>query len=114
MLHAYIILYNILAASFLPRFCAFVLALCANVIGLRQACNNRLAPLVQSELLFCFSVRLTFVKRDQPTPALPKTDRDGEYKGPRQLEVEFVISQLFVFYLLLSGFSSFYFICSRK
>lgn len=39
--------------------------------------NDRLASLVQPELLIHFGVRLTFVKARRPTPAFPKSERDG-------------------------------------
>lgn len=51
------------------QLCAFALLLFANVIRLRQGYSSLLAPLAQSELLICSSVRMTFVKAQHPRPA---------------------------------------------
>lgn len=93
---AYIILYNILATPILFCFCVFALQCNQTQVGLQ---NDRLASLVQSELLIRFSVHLIFVKARQPTPAFPKSERDGLLHWNTSL-----------FYHLLSGFSSFYII----
>ena len=55
------------------QLCAFALLLFANVIRLRQGYSSLLAPLAQSELLICFSVRMTFVKAQHPRPASQTT-----------------------------------------
>lgn len=64
--------YGCLYVMLFNQQCAFALLLFANVIRLRQGCSSLLAPL-QSELLICFSVRVTFVKPQHPRPALRVT-----------------------------------------
>lgn len=84
---------------FVLFLCLFHPALCQcnrTQAGLQ---NDRLACLVQSVLLNRFSVCLTFVKACRPTPAFPKSERDG-----------FLHQDTSLFYHPLSGLSSFYII----
>lgn len=92
-MHAYIVCTDQLSiASYicflLPSFnqlCAFVLLLFTNVIRLRQGYSSLLAPFVQSELLICFSVHMTFVKAEHPRPFFLKNLSGGQQKGTRDL-----------------------------
>lgn len=56
--------------------------------------DNRLASLVQLELLIRFGVRLTFVKAHRPTPAFPKSEHDG-------LSEHFTFLPLFMWFLFV-------------
>ncbi len=95
------------SCSLMPsnQLCAFALLLFANVIRLRQCNGSLLAPLVQSELLICFSVRMTFVKAQHPRPASQtaapwRTTPLDNKKDTRQLETTVI-----AFHSYLSFFS---------
>ena len=86
------------------QLCAFALLLFANVIRPRPGYSSLLAPLAQSELLICFSVRMTFVRAQHPRPASQnqyslKKHSAGQQKDIRQLETTITVIRSYLLFL---------------